>query len=186
MNSQRMHDHDDYLADLSDILAAASDESQLLRAVVDAPFIDVVRTTKLGLGIVVLLLVNKEEQTIDRIALSNTEHAEGAQDYSVKPFKEIKIPCGYKNNIIAEAIASDRPTMTDDWQYMFIPALTPQEARFNQAGAGIGFSVVYPLVDSRDGGALIFSYFEPPNHIKKEHHAFMDGYRNLVSRKLSS
>lgn len=186
MNSQHMHDHSDYLANLSHILEAARNEDQLFRAIVDAPFHDRASTTKLSLGIVVLLLVNTNEKTIDRVALSDTEHAEGAQDYSVKPFREIKIPVGSKDNIIAEAIDTGRATMTDDWQYMFKPVLTAQEARFNQAGAGIGFSVVYPLVNARDGGALIFSYFEPPDQITKDHHSFMNAYRTLVSQRLSS
>lgn len=184
-----MHQHHinsgDYLENLKIALHNAKDGTQLLDVIVNAPFYDKAQTTRLGLGIVVLLLVNKTTQTIDRIALSRTEHADGAVNFSAKPFKEIKIPLDYGKNIIAKAVATGKHQVTDDWQYMFIPALTPQEARFNQAGAGIGCSVVYPLNDVKDGGGMIFSYYEPLESINSSHHDFMKAYAELVADSLS-
>lgn len=166
------------------LLAAPSDDAALFKAFVNTPFTDKLLTTKLALGIVVFLMVNKAEQTIDRIALSDTEMAKGAVEYSEKPFEEIKIPVGYPTNIIAQALESGQYKYTEDWQYMFNPALTPESARFNQAGAGIACSVVYPLT-GRDGGAMIFSYYQPLSAIGDDHHQFMGGYAALASKHFS-
>lgn len=173
-----------YLKRLGDLLAGAKGDAQLFEAIVNAPFSDKIHTTLLGLGIVVLLLVNKNSGMIDRIALSDTEHAKGAVNISIKRFRAIKIPVGYEENIIAKAIQTGRPQQTDDWQYLFIPDLTAEEARFNQAGAGIAFSVVQPL-NARAGGALIFSYYEPPEKIGRAQRDFMRAYSLLVGAKLS-
>lgn len=185
MAMTKKSDIDEYLDALKEILDNAQNDKELFEAIVNAPFLNKRYTTQLGLGIVVLLLVNKATQTIDRIALSKTEQAEGAQKYSVKPFREIKIPVRYQQNIIARTIETNESHITDDWQYMFVPELTSEEARFNQAGAGIGCSVVYPLPGARDGGAMIFSYYEPPESIRSEHRAFMAAYASLVASSLA-
>jgi hypothetical protein len=175
-----------YLEELNKSLDSGDDDKKLFKSVVNAPFKDRRHSALLGLGIVVLLLVNKKARTIDRIALSDTELAQGAVEVSVKRFREIKIPLNYKGNFIAEAVRSGRYQQTSDWQYLFIPALKPEEARLNQAGAGIGCSFVYPLKNTRDGGAMIFSYFIPLNKIEPLHRDFMYRYSKLVSQVLSS
>jgi hypothetical protein len=177
-------ENDVYFANLRELLNKAKGDQQLFETIVNAPFFDKRRITLLGLGIVVLLLVNKQTRTVDRIALSDTELAKGAVRMSVKPFKEIKIPLNYKGNFIAEAIRSERYQQTSDWQYLFAPDLTPEEARLNQAGAGIGCSFIYPLIDARHGGALIFSYYLALDKIEREHHDFMRNYSYLVAKRL--
>jgi hypothetical protein len=174
---------DEYFANLANILDGAETESDIYEAIVNAPFSNPGATTAMGLGIVVLLLENPKTKTIDRIALSNTEQAKGAVQASVKPFKEIKIPVGYKRNIIAQTIETGQPHTTSDWKNMFIPALTSEEARFNQAGAGIGCSVVQPIEGVR--GALIFSYFLHPSELTARQNKFMKKYCRLVSKRLS-
>jgi len=176
-------DNSNYFAGLEKLLAAADDDEQLFKSIVNAPFYDTLSAGVLGLGIVVLLLVNKAAKTVDRVALSKTEQAEGAVKMSVKPFKEIVIPADYADNIIVKAINTGNPQKTADWQYLFNPALTPEEARLNQAGAGIGCSIVYPL-KARNGGAMIFSYFLMPDEIDDDHHKFMSTYSSLVSKTL--
>lgn len=167
-------------------LAAAPDKRQLFRAIVDTPFEYKVESALLYLGIVVLLLVNKRTGMIDRVALSNTELAKGTVDMSVKRFEDIKIPVTFTRNIIAKAIHTGRPQRTTDWRYLFEPALTPQEARFNQAGGAIACSVVYPLIDTLDGGALIFSYYQYPDKIGSAQRAFMQAYTSIVATALRS
>src|SRR5438105_4592363 len=103
---------EDYIKELKAILDSAKSEKSLFDAIVNAPFHNRAKTTLLGLGITVLLLVNPRERTIDRIALSDTELAKGTTDISVKPFKAIKIPLDYKGNFIAEAIRSGRYQQT--------------------------------------------------------------------------
>jgi hypothetical protein len=177
-------ENDIYFAKLKDILSAPKNDQQLFKAIVNAPFDDKRRAALLGLGIVVLLLVDKQKRTIERVALSDTELAHGTVRMSVKPFKEITIPLGYHGNFIAEAIRSNRYQQTSDWQYLFAPALTAEEARLNQAGGGIGCSFVYPFPEARHGGALIFSYYITLDKIGREHHEFMRGYSRLTSKSL--
>jgi len=147
------------LAPLATIIQAASDDKSLFQAIVNAPFSDPLLAAKLFLGIVVFLLVNKKDGTIDRVALSQTELAEYTKKMSVKRFEDIRIPLDDPKNILAKAIRTGKPQETTDWQYLFTPELTAEEARLNQAGGGIAYSAVYPLVGARDGGAMIFSWF---------------------------
>jgi hypothetical protein len=161
-------------------LSSAKSTPDLQQAIVNAALTDRKTATMLGLGIIVLLVVNPELKTIDRVALSDTSMAAGAQDVSIKPFSEIKIPLHYSENIIARAIDDQKPYRTADWKYLFIPDLPADAARFNQAGAGIGCSVIYPLTGNPKG-ALIFSYYQEPHDLSKEHDDFMQTYSQLVS-----
>lgn len=177
-------DDDAYYKELERLLADVRDKQELYQRAVDLPFENRTRATLLGLGITVLLLVNKQTRNIDRVALSDTELAAGAVRMSVLPFGDIKIPVNYRGNFIAEAIRSGRYQQTSDWQYLFAPALKPEEARLNQAGAGIGCSYVYPLNGVKSGGAMIFSYYQPLDKIGAEHRNFMHAYSKIVSAAL--
>ena len=173
-----------YLLEMQARLAGAKTDKNLFKAIVNSPFIADAKGIPIGLGVVVLLLVDKKTDTIDRIALSDTELARGEAEYSVKPFDEIKIPLKHTKNIIAAAIKSGKHQLTSDWRFLYTPALSAQEARLSQAGAGIATSIVYPLPDARDGGALIFSYFIPEDQITAQHHRFMSNYANLAEQCL--
>jgi len=169
---------------LKKLLNKARTEKELYKAIVNVPFGDKKHVTELDLGIAVLLLVNKKTGMIDRVALSDTDAAKGAMNMSIKRFEEIKIPLDFTENIIAKAIKSGTPQQTFDWRDLFIPALTPEDARFNQAGAGITCSFVYPLIGVKDGGALIFSYYQQHHITDKPQVDFMENYRRLVTEKL--
>lgn len=163
---------------------SVSDERELFRLVVDTPFELKVDAAFLFLGITVLLLANKATGMIDRVALSNTELAKNTTDVSYVPFEEIKIPLdNHEGNIIAKAIQSGKPQDTTDWKFLFDPALTPQQARINQASAGIAYSAVYPF-SARNGGAMIFSYYQYASEIGEPQHKFMKNYISLVDERL--
>ena len=169
-------------------LDEADTTDSLHSAIVNTPFSDKLRATELGLGIVVLLLCNKDDGTLDRIALSDTERADQAVEISAKPFHEIRIPSDYQKNILIKSIDAKEPRFTQDWAHMFTPVLTDEEARFNQAGAGIACSAIYPLVPfgATDAiGALIFSYFEPLQSLTNVHRDFMKLYADTVVAKLA-
>jgi len=174
-----------YFKYLKKLLDSAQNDLQLFTAIVDAPFHNKIVATHLDLGIVVFLLVNKTAGTIDRIALSNTEQARGAVKMSEKPFAAIKIPIGYEQNMIARAIQTGEPQVVTDWKYLFAPDLSARAARFNQAGAGIECSYIYPL-KARDGGALIFSYFQESKNVTNRHQRFMEAYSKLVAEQLTA
>ncbi len=180
MKSLRFTDKD--FAKLLAELNLAKDGQKLYQAIVNGPFKHKAKVVPLGLGVVVLLLVNDKDQMLDRIALSDTEQAEGAVEYSVKQFHEIRIPLTASRNVLIKSLKSGQPHSTEDWQYLFTPALTAQEARFNQAGAGISHSWVYPL--EAGIGALIFSYFIPLSDSGPLQQEFMNRYTSLVSNRL--
>lgn len=175
---------DFYFVQINKLLKAAQGDKALFNAIVNAPFYDKIRTTSIDLGIIVLLLVNKQTGMIDRVALSQTESAVGTVRMSEKPFHEIRIPLGHPENLIARAIETGKPQMVADWKYLFIPAMDPKAARFNQAGGGIEVSYVQPI-KARGGGALIFSFYQISSNIGPEHHTFMDAYAAMVDAVLS-
>ncbi len=166
-------------------LGSAQNMAELNQRIVDGPFTSKMLATTLDLGIVVFLQVDGAKKTIQRIALSNTEQAKGARSVSAIPFHDIVIPLDDEENIIATAITTGKYTLTEDWQYLFTPALTPDEARRNQAAASIECSIAWPL-SSGDGGALIFSFFQPPEFISDEHLEFIQAYAQLVDEVLGS
>ncbi len=158
---------------------------KLWRAIVDTPFADPLAATNLGLGIVVLLLADAKIKLLRRVALSNTPSADGALRLSAKPFHEISIPLDYKQNLIIQAITTGEPQQTADWQHLFAPDLSPREARLNQAGAGVECSAIYPFKGRKRAGALIFSFYEPPEGITPTHRVFMQTYTDAVGQCLN-
>lgn len=170
---------------LREALAAdfASDK-ELFQAVVNAPFEhNKVASAFMFLGIVVLLQVNKKTKTIDRVALSDTELAKNTTEVSIVPFEQIKIPLDYADNIISQAVRKGEPQDTTDWKFLFAPALASKQARINQASAGIAYSAVYPL-SARDGGALIYSYYQYQEAIDEAQQGFMSTYTSIVNQSL--
>lgn len=165
-------------------LSPATDDKALFQAIVNTPFTNLkMETAFLFLGICVLLQVNKKTGAIDRVALSNTELAKNTTKVSSVPFHEIKSTLTHDENIIARAIKTGQPQDTTDWKFLFAPALTAEQARINQASGGIAYSAVYPL-KSRDGGAIIFSYFQYLSEIGEPQHEFMRTYAAFVDKYL--
>lgn len=173
-----------YFKQLQKLLSEPQDDTSLFEAIVNSPFKDKLHVTDLDLGIIVLLLVNKATNTIDRIALSKTEHAEWAVRMSPVPFHEIRITLNNKQNALVKAVKTGEVQKVTDWKYLFTPALAAEAARFNQAGAGIACSYVYPIPEARDGAVMIFSYYQPLDNIIKKHTNFMNRYTTLAKEAL--
>ena len=163
--------------------APVQSDEDLFKVIVDTPFQFEVEAALLFLGIDVLLLVNKKTGMIDRVAISNTELAANTNNVSFVPFKDIKIPVGYTDNIISLAIQTGEPQETIDWEQLYAPALTTEQAHINQASGGIAYSAVYPL-QTRDGGAMIFSFYQYANNIGAPQQNFMKTYARLVNERL--
>lgn len=162
-----------------------SPEEELTTLVVNAPFQHKMQTVMMGLGIIVLLIYDESDGLIHRVALSKTEMAEGTVKLSDKKFEEIKIPISYPTNIIAKAIRDQKPYNTVDWRYLFEPALTAEQARFNQTGGTIACSYVYPLHFDGHKGAMIFSFFQHPEHSMTNPTEFMQAYADLADEFLT-
>jgi hypothetical protein len=178
----------DYAA-IEAVMAGAKDETELFNVIVNEPFRYPVFAASLFLGIIVLLLVDRTRGTINRITITDNEHAERAKRRSAKKFEDIRIPADFHENIIAKAVATGESQFTVDWHYLFVPELSSEQARFNQADSGVGFSAVYPLKSSslpraKARGALIFSYYQFPEHVGRDQRRFMRKYTELAAKAL--
>lgn len=173
------------LASLKSALAQA-DKRTLGKIIVNEPFHDKPVIVSMGIGIIVLLIYDPTDGMIHRVIMSDTEMAEGTRRITSTKFEDIKIPLDYPDNIIAQAIRTGEPRMTEDWQYLFAPALSPEQARLNQAGGAIACSYVYPLLYSGGKGALIFSYYKESTEIDGLEHEFMSSYSKMVAERLGA
>lgn len=173
-----------YYQQLARILAAAKNDKELFESIADAPFFDRTTATLLDLGFLSFVLVNNKQKTVDRVAISHTATAQGAINITVKPYKDLVVPLNHKSNAVVEAIRSGRYQQTMDWNNLLTPVLKPEEARLNQAGAGISSSYVYPLLKVRNGGAIIYQYYTTMDKVGVVHHDFMFRYTKLVSDAL--
>lgn len=187
MNSRLPMPAEQYLKSLEDFLLSLKPKAkqELFQAVVDAPFKDQLEITNFDLGITVLLLKNNKAGMVDRIALSKTKMAEGAVKMSAKPFKSIRIPADNQQNIINKAISTGKLQKTSNWHDLFVPELTQQQAAFNQSGAGIECSLVCKL-GIKDGGAMIFSFYQPLENLDKVHYLFARRYSKLAEKTLNT
>jgi hypothetical protein len=165
-------------------LKSAKTTDDRYAAIVNGPFLTPHQTALLFLGIIVLLVVNEQDKTIDRVALSDTAHADATKVVSAKRFEDIRIPLNAPDNLIAEVIQSQQPAGTADWLHLFTPELTPEQAHINQANSGIGYSMICPVNGDNVRGALIFSYFTYPESIAQQQHDFMERYTKLVTKYL--
>lgn len=164
-------------------LSEVQNDTNLFRIIVNAPFQNPLPPALIFLGIVVLLLVDPKTKTINRVALSETQMARLTTDVSAVPFQAIKIPLDHYENVIAHAVATGEPSDTTDWRFLFEPAMTAEQARLNQANAGIAYSAVFPF-EARSGGALIFSYYQYQSEIGIKQMEFMQQYTALVDERL--
>ena len=173
----------DYIVSLRSALEDARDGDDLYRQIVNVPFATRTQAAHYFLGIIVLLLLNKETGLIERVALSDTDFAQRTLDVSMVPFEQIKIPAGDEVNIIAKAIREGTPQSTTDWRVLFHPAMNASQSRINQANSGIAYSQVHPLT-ANEGGALIYSFYQYPKEIGEPQRHFMERYTRIVDERL--
>jgi len=179
-------DVETYLQELEGKLTAATSLETFYDMVVNAPFENRLHPTTFGIGFMTLCLANRKNNTVDRIRMTDNYLAQGARSVTVVPFEKLIVPYDAKGNCVVEAIRSGRYQQTNDWNNLLTPVLKPEEARLNQAGAGIASSFVYPLPNFQPGGAIIFQYFITLDKIGKEQHDFMFRYSKLVAKSLNS
>lgn len=168
---------------LKQALRATSNYEQLKTVIVEAPFRQPLAVASLFLAFIVLMLANKKTGQIDRVTITDTELARNTFEVTAVPFEDIKIPLHHPDNIIAQSIDDGRPRDTTDWYYTFTPALTGDQARINQASAGIAYTAIYPI-DIPDGGVLSFSYYQYASEIGDQQRDFMKNYTQIVAQAI--
>lgn len=165
-------------------LFSAKNYEELTKLIVEEPIKQQVPTALMFLAFIVLLVVNHKTGMLDRVSISDTELAQNTFDVTAVPFEDIKIPMDDPNNLYVRAVKTGEPTDTTDWYFTFTPAMTGDQARINQASAGIAYTAIYPL-KFKKGGALSFSYYQYEGHVGREQAVFMKEYTKIVSDALN-
>ncbi|MBI1862808.1 hypothetical protein HYS00_01670 [Candidatus Microgenomates bacterium] len=135
----------------------------------------------LGYRIIVLTLIDKERNVLRRIALSQTNEAESAQNVSAIPFHQIEIPLDSKDNLLIKCIRDKRPYSTRNWVDLFAPILTSDQANSNQVAAGIKTSMVYPvIVHDEVIGVVIFSLNKLEGEVTDDERDLIRGFTDII------
>jgi signal transduction histidine kinase len=136
---------------------------------------------KLGYRIVVLALVNKETNTLERISISQTEEAKRALENTPVPFHDIRIPMTQTDNVCITCMQDNAPKIVTDWSYMFSPSYSAQEAKRMQSIVGIKTSIIYPIsYHGEIRGIMIFSLIKDQKDIRDEERQLIRGLTDVV------
>ncbi|MCL4367090.1 GAF domain-containing sensor histidine kinase [Patescibacteria group bacterium] len=136
---------------------------------------------KLGYRIVVLALVNEENETLDRIAISQTDEARKALMVSPVPFKDIIIPLIDTNNLLIKSLQTRTVYSTNDWYQILRPTYKPEDATRVQKAVGIKTSMIYPVVtQGKSIGVIIFSMIKDYRDVSEEEKDVLSGFTDLV------
>ncbi|MBI3443438.1 GAF domain-containing sensor histidine kinase [Candidatus Woesebacteria bacterium] len=136
---------------------------------------------KLGYRIIVLTLVDKKNNVLKRISLSQTSEAKKALEASAIPFHEIEIPLNSNKNLLIKTLKEKKPYVTHYWPDIFTPVLTPEQALTNQRAAGIKTSMLYPVVvRDKPIGVLIFSMVKDEKEVSSSEKDLIRGFTDVV------
>lgn len=138
------------------ILNTVTDIKQISQNVADV----VVENTEYVKAVVILLL-NKHEKALVRIALSKTEAVKKAEHEFNVTFVGLKTPLSDLNNIVVKAVNQRRVNATHNLFDVLTPHFREEEAKKIQSIVGNTSSYVYPLIARGDViGAMIISIDE--------------------------
>lgn len=142
---------------------------------------------KFGYQVIVLTLLDHKENTLRRIAISETEAAKKFLDASPIPFQEIRIPLSAEKNLSVQAIKERQTKITGDVSDVLYPALSTEWVKDFQEKLGIKTSIVFP-VTAKDKvlGALIFSLNKDKSKISSEEWAILDSFVGAVGIALDN
>ncbi|HSX47549.1 MAG TPA: hypothetical protein VLF63_02125 [Patescibacteria group bacterium] len=176
----------DYLH-LNNKLCAAKNDDQLFQLIVNVPFYqDKIQTSFIFLGIICLYLVDeKEKNHFKGVAHSKANFGFNHTQYSFTALNNLKFNLNDSQNITAKTIRLGRMGETTDWNELFTPAISTNQARDYQLKSGIEYSAIYPL-KSRGGGALIYGFFQNKSFINELQFDFMKKYTKFVDNQLSN
>lgn len=114
--------------------------------------------SELGFKSVAILLLDKRDNCLKRLAVSQTEAIAAAEaKLNLKLFGE-KIPLSDEENLIARAVKTQRMQLTHGLNNTLIPHFSDEQSRIAQDIIGINASFVYPLIVREDViGAMVIS-----------------------------
>ncbi len=137
---------------------------------------------ELGYKVVVLALLDKEEQVLKRVALSQTDAAKKTREVSDVPFEEIVIPLSATDNLCIKALLENKPQVTHYFPDILTPPVPVENALESQKNAGIKTSLVYPLtVREETIGIMIFSLSKEESEITAEERTLVEHFTDLAA-----
>jgi hypothetical protein len=164
---------------------SAGNQKTLYKHIVNAPFEYPVATAFLFLGFISFFLVDEPKALIRLAGVSDTEYYRlSVADYPFRP-SAFTVRLDNADNAIAAAIREAKVVPLHDWGKLRRPRARDEAVRLNQASAGIGYSVLYPLPGTVRG-ALLYNYFQYQDAIGDDQRDFMKAYTNLVANALAA
>ena len=165
---------------LEKLILNSLDFNHVVQEIVDAVLHEL-GYLKLGYEIMVLTLINKKTDTLERISISKTNKAKLALEKSPIPFHKIKIPLDDQHNLLIKAIKAKTPLTTRDWREILTPAFSQEEASIIQQDLGIKSSLIYPVYSQTEvTGALILSMSKQPSQVTEAERDLVRSFADIV------
>lgn len=140
-----------------------------------------------GYEVIVLTLLDEQNKTLKRIAISNTEAAEKFLKETPIPFNDIIIPLWATENLLVKAVTQRRRFVTDNVSDVLVPALDREWVHTFVESLGIKTSIVYPIIAKEKVlGAIIFTLSKSESYIKEEEWAILESYVGAVGIALDN
>jgi signal transduction histidine kinase len=142
---------------------------------------------KAGYEVIVLTLLDEQNKTLKRIAISNTESAQKFLNATPVPFNDIIIPLWATQNLSVRAISEKKRFVAENVSDILVPAIDREWVDSFQSALGIKSSLVYPII-AKDKvlGTLIFSLSKPESEIKEEEWEILDSFVGAVGIALDN
>ncbi len=170
----------DALWRLEKVILDTLDFKDLVQKIVDSMLTEL-GYLNLGYKIIVLALINKEKNLLERISISQTDEARRALSVMSVPFHDVKIPLNASNNFCIQAVNTNSPQTTHQWIDLLTPMYTQEEAKYIQELAGIKTSLIYPVTyHNSPQGVMIFSLNKEEEEVTVEERDLIRSLTDIV------
>lgn len=117
-----------------------------------------------------ILLLNKQENILERVAVSQTESLAKTEALIGKPLRDSKIPLAYNENLIIKAINEKREYETLNMADVLIPNFSTEDSKKIQETLGIKSTLIYPLIVREETiGAITVGIGQTKDHLSAYH-----------------
>ncbi len=165
---------------LEKIILDTLDFNDVVQKIVDSTITEL-GYLDLGYEIVVLCLVNRDQQTLERISISQTKRAKEALEKTSVPFHKIIIPLSEKDNLLIHAINTNETQVCVSWYDILRPTLSEEESLKLQSELEIKNSVILPVrYGNQTIGAMIFSMSKDDSEMTEDERDLLHSFTDVV------
>jgi signal transduction histidine kinase len=174
------------LWDIEKVVLETTEYNEATQKVVDI-ILDQLGYLKYGYQVIVLGLIDHENNTLKRIAISHTDAASEFLKASPVPFQNITIPLDSKENILVKAINEKKMFSSSKVSDVLYPALPREWVNDFQKFLGIKSTLAFPVM-AKDKvlGAIIFSLNKNTSKIKDSEWTILDSFVGAVGIALDN